>query len=85
MEVAEEEDPVKRTIVRVPKVVKRRGKLRWIGDLVTSGVGKVADTLGLNPNSFRRRQGGPPPGVAAQAMGFMLKTIENIPLQQVYQ
>ena len=27
-------DPVKRTIVRVPKVVQRRGRLRWIGDLV---------------------------------------------------
>ena len=96
VEVVEETDPVKRTVVRVPKVVQRRGKLRWIGDMVETAVSLVSDRLGINPyaierrrrNAFRRRQGGPPippPGLAARAVGFVLDNWSKIPLKQIFQ
>ena len=31
-------DPVKRTIVRIPRLVKPQGRLRWIGDAFVNTV-----------------------------------------------
>ena len=31
-------DPVKRTIVRIPRLVKPQGRLRWIGDALVNTV-----------------------------------------------
>ena len=36
--MTEEIDPVKRTIVRIPRVTKPRGRLRWIGDAIANTV-----------------------------------------------
>lgn len=44
--MSEEVDPIKRTLVRIPRVVKKRGSLRWIGDLVASGISRPARALG---------------------------------------
>ena len=38
IEITEAIDPVKRTIVRIPRLVKPRGRLRWIGDAVVNTV-----------------------------------------------
>ena len=38
IEMTEEVDPVKRTIVRIPRIVKPRGRLRWIGDAIANTV-----------------------------------------------
>ncbi len=35
-ETRAEFDPVKRSLVLVPKVIQERGKLRWIGDLIVN-------------------------------------------------
>ena len=69
---------------RVPEVVQRRGKLRWIGDLIAGGIGKVADKLGVNPYGFRRRQG-VPPTLAQKAVEFVVANWEKIPIKQIFQ
>ena len=51
-------DPVKRTWVYKPKVIKKRGRLRWIGDLIVNGLSRVARRIGFVPNSNRRQSGG---------------------------
>lgn len=79
-------DPVKRTLVRIPKVVKRRGRLRWIGDLISGTVGKVTSRLGINPyTNFRRRQGGAPVGIAAKVAEIVVANWQKIPIQQLFQ
>ena len=88
VEVEERFDPVKRTQVRVPRVVQRRGRLRWIGDAVANGVGKLADLLRVNPytNRANRRQGlAAGNTLAARAVEFVVANWEKIPLQQIFQ
>ena len=46
IEVSTQVDPVKRTVVHVPKVVKPRGRLRWIGDVLANGLSRVSRRLG---------------------------------------
>ena len=74
-------------MVRVPKVVKPRGRLRWIGDLITGAVGKVTTRLGINPyTKLRKRQGGAAQAtLAAKAVEFVVANWEKIPLQQIFQ
>jgi hypothetical protein len=36
IETRAEFDPVKRSLVLVPKVIQERGKLRWIGDMIVN-------------------------------------------------
>jgi len=36
IETREEFDPVKRSMVLIPKVIQERGKLRWIGDMIVN-------------------------------------------------
>ena len=43
-------DPVKRTFVHHPKVIQRRGSLRWIGDLVANGFNGMARLLSVGNN-----------------------------------
>ena len=38
VEMTEAIDPVKRTIVRIPRLVKPQGRLRWIGDALVNTV-----------------------------------------------
>jgi len=45
----------------------------------------MARRLGINPNSFRRRQGGPPPNLVIQAIGFVVDNWQKIPLKQIAQ
>ena len=82
--MTEEVDPVKRTIYYVPKVIQPRGRLRWIGDAIASGVSKVADRMGINPYGFRRRQG-VPPSLGARMVEFMISNIDKIPIKQIFQ
>lgn len=84
VEVSERYDPVKRSMVRIPRVIKQRGRLRWIGDLVSRGVGKVASRLGVNPWGFKRRQGGEAT-LAARAVEFIVANWQKIPVQQIFQ
>jgi hypothetical protein len=58
VEISVELDPVKRTWVYKPKVIKKRGRLRWIGDLIVNGLSRVARRIGFVPNSNRRQSGG---------------------------
>ena len=39
IETRTEFDPVKRSLVLIPTVVKERGKLRWIGDMIVNFFG----------------------------------------------
>ena len=39
IETRAEFDPVKRSLVLIPTVVKERGKLRWIGDMIVNFFG----------------------------------------------
>lgn len=36
IETREEFNPVKRSMVLIPKVIQERGKLRWIGDIIVN-------------------------------------------------
>ena len=64
-------DPVKRTWVYKPKVIKKRGRLRWIGDLIVNGLSRAARRIGFVPNSNRRQSGGFMGNMATIAMtGF---------------
>ena len=68
----------------MPEIVQRRGRLRWIGDLIAGGIGRVADKLGVNPYGFRRRQG-IPPTLAQRAVEFVVANWDKIPIKQIFQ
>ena len=54
-------DPIKRTIVYVPEVIKKEGSLRWIGDLLVNGVSWVSRAVGLPKLARRLGLTEPPP------------------------
>ena len=74
-------DPVKRTWVYKPKVIQRRGRLRWIGDLIANGLSKVARKVGFVPNSNRRQS----TGLMGYAATFALSNFKKIPWEHVIQ
>ena len=74
-------DPVKRTLVYVPKIVKRRGRLRWMGDLVVNGLSKMGTKLGLL--SSNRRQANL--GLLGPVVSFASSEFGKIPLQSILQ
>ena len=74
-------DPVKRTWVYKPKVIQRRGRLRWIGDLIFNGLSKVARRVGFVPNSNRRQS----LGVMGSVATFALANFKRIPWEHVVQ
>ncbi|TRY78347.1 hypothetical protein TCAL_13572 [Tigriopus californicus] len=84
IETTERYDPVKRTLVRIPRIVQRRGRLRWIGDAVMSVVKKIGDRLNINPYGFKKRQGGVAPNLVARVIGFAIQNWNKIPIQQVF-
>ena len=76
-------DPVKRTWVYQPKVIKKRGRLRWIGDAIFNGVAKVARKIGLAPSNRRQGVIGNPLVDKAIAMGT--KVFNKIPKDSILQ
>ena len=46
-------DPVKRTIVRIPRLVKPQGRLRWIGDALVNTVRNLIYVFILISNNHR--------------------------------
>ena len=81
VEASAELDPVKRTWVYVPKVVQKRGRLRWIGDIITNAVSRVSRRLGLHPDN-RRQDGG---GLVGAAINFAVARFQEIPLESMMQ
>ena len=75
-------DPVKRTWVYQPKVIKKRGRLRWIGDAIFDSVAKVARKIGLVPNSNRRQGDG---GMVGNAIAFTTNAFKKIPTDSILQ
>ena len=73
-------DPVKRTWVYKPKIIQRKGRLRWIGDMVSQGVSKISRTLGLYKSN--RRQS---PTLLGSVASFALENFGKIPLQSIVQ
>ena len=65
-------DPVKRTYYNVPKVIHRRGRLRWIGDLIVNAMNRVGRRIGIG----NRRQSS---GLLANAASFAAAKISEIP------
>ena len=52
-------------------MIKKRGRLRWIGDLFVNGLSRAARRIGFVPNSNRRQSGGFMGNMATIAMtGF---------------
>ena len=74
-------DPVKRTFVYAPKVIKQRGRLRWIGDAIVNGVAKVASKIGLGPNNRRQGEG----GWVGNAITFAKASFDKIPRESILQ
>lgn len=86
VKVAAEVDPVKRTIVHIPKVVKPRGRLRFIGDFFVNGLKRLSRKLGLNPPRINRRQGlvgGA--GIVNTLSSMASSAISGIPLKSMVQ
>jgi hypothetical protein len=83
IEASAELDPVKRTWVFKPKIVQRRGRLRWIGDMITNSVKKVGRRIGLVPTDNRRQAG--PGGLLGSMMGFAASRFHDIPLPSIMQ
>ncbi len=81
VEASAELDPVKRTWVYVPRVVQRKGRLRWIGDMIANTVGRVSRRLGLHPDN--RRQGGG--GLVGAAISFAASRFSEIPFESMMQ
>ena len=53
VEMTEAIDPVKRTIVRIPRLVKPQGRLRWIGDALVNTVRNLIYVFILISNNHR--------------------------------
>ena len=86
-------DPVKRTTVYVPELVKEEGSFRWIGDLLVNGISRTARAVGLpklarrlgidlgGAGGFKRRQG-LPPSLVASAVGWTVEQLAKIPIER---
>jgi len=86
VEMSEEIDPIKRTLVRIPRVVKKRGSLRWIGDLVASGIsrparalGRLARRMGIDFNGDANRRQGVSPGLVNSVTSWTVSQLSKIP------
>ena len=44
-------DPVKRTLVYVPRVIQPKGALRWIVDILFDGFSRMARKIGIMPSA----------------------------------
>ena len=71
-------DPVKRTYVYVPKIIKPKGRLRWIGDLFTNALGRIGRKMGIIPTN--RRQSSGPMGAM---FNYASKRMSEIPPKSV--
>ena len=63
-------DPVKRSYVPVPKIIKEKGRLRWIGDMFTNALGRIGRKMGIIPTN-RRQSSGPVPAMFLYAKNRM--------------
>ena len=49
-------DPVKRTLVYVPRVIQPKGALRWIVDILFDGFSRMARKIGIMPSAELERR-----------------------------
>lgn len=73
-------DPVKRTWVYKPKLIQRKGRLRWLGDILANGVSRMARRIGFAPTN--RRQS---PTLLGSAASFALSSFGKVPLDSIVQ
>ena len=74
-------DPVKRSYVPVPKIIKEKGRLRWIGDMFTNALGRIGRKMGIIPTN--RRQSSGPPNIMTSMFHYANSRISEIPPEAV--
>ena len=77
-------DPVKRSWVYIPKVVQKRGRLRWIGDIIANAVNRVGRKIGLAATN-NRRQSTAGLGILGTMTNFAAARVNDIPLPSIMQ
>jgi len=85
IEMTDTIDPVKRTIVRIPRLVKPRGRLRWLGDAVVNTVSRVSRRIGIDPNEFGKsnRRQAVPSSLVTKAVSGAMGVFKGIPVEMV--
>ena len=84
VEITEEIDPVKRTIVYKRKVIRKAGRLRWIGDIIANLFTKVTDPI--NRRIFKGAQGKPLYfGLFQKAVNSVTEKAGQIPHDMIHQ
>ena len=81
VENVERYDPTSRSWKTESRVVREPGRLRWIGDIIATGLSKVARKVGLFPDPNRRNDG--MMGNVGKMGEFASKKMQEIPINHV--
>ena len=81
IENVERYDPTSRSWKTESRVVRTPGRLRWIGDMIATGLSKVARTVGFLPDPKRRNDG--KMGTMGKMGEFATKKMQEIPMNHV--